>query len=307
MFAARDVLQLPGHTGGVGTVEHAAQVGEFWAYRARRIDEVVQVEVVKLGTQRPPRVLVRWVDENFEGRREWVPPGRLKVRWDGVAAFREHESRWELIDALGIGDEPVYRAAEEIFEAVIDDAVARMDYRESGAGRITDSDRLRELTGLDSAVWSQCPQAFTEGADLVVPWPITREIAMAAACRNPTPILETVRSGEAKAQYEAVHGHSYRGYGSRPDHTVPADICIQVDNEHGKPVRALLRQWCGDTAVARFDEVAELRKEIHRVGQIAESAIEALRKAGRGPEAAHFARQLGTPVEMLRRRDRPSP
>lgn len=289
----------------MGTAEHAAQVGEFWAYRARRIDEVVQVEVLKLGTQRPSRVLVRWADESFEGRQEWVPPARLKVRWDGVDAFRAYESRWDRIDALGIGDEPVHRAAEEVFDAVIDEAVARMDYRESGAGRITDSDRLGELTGLDSAVWSQCPQAFTEGADLVVPWPVTLEIVIAAAGRNPAPILELVRSGEAKAQYEAVHGHWYRGYGSRPDHTVPADICIQVDNEHGKPVRALLRQWCGVPAVARFDELAELRKEIRRVGQIAEAAVEALRKAGRKAEAEHFARALGTPVEMLRQHDRP--
>jgi hypothetical protein len=290
----------------MGAAEHIAQVGEFWAYRARRIDEVVQVEVVKLGTQRRPRVLVRWVDESFEGRQEWVPPTRLKVRWDAVAAFREHEARWDLIDALGIGDEPVYRAAEEVFYAVIDGAVARMDYRECGAGRITDSGRLAELTGLDPAVWSQCPQAFAEGADLVVPWPVTLEIVIAAALRNPSPILEIVSSGEAKAQYEAVHGHWYRGYGSRPDHTVPADICIQVDNEHGKPVRALLRQWCGDTAVARFDELAELRKEIHRVGQIAESAIELLRNSGHKQQAQQLARQLGTPVEMLRHNDSPT-
>lgn len=67
------------------------------------------------------------------------------------------------------------------------------------------------------------------------------------------PWLEVVRRGEAKAQNEAVHGHWYHGYRSRSDHTAPADICIQVDNEHGTLVRALLRQWCGDIAVARFD------------------------------------------------------
>ncbi|WP_094287078.1 hypothetical protein [Mycobacterium lehmannii] len=65
-------------------------MGEFWAYRVRRIEEVVQVDVLKLGTQRPSRVLVRWVDETFEGCQEWVPPARLKVRWDGVDAFRAY-------------------------------------------------------------------------------------------------------------------------------------------------------------------------------------------------------------------------
>src|SRR5262245_3014669 len=91
----------------VATTEHQAQVGELWAYRARRIDDVVEVEVVKLGTQRPPRVLVRFVDERFEGRQEWVSPARLKVRWAAVDGFRKHEARWNRIDELGIGDDSV--------------------------------------------------------------------------------------------------------------------------------------------------------------------------------------------------------
>jgi hypothetical protein len=52
------------------------QLAESWAYRARQVDDVVAVEVMKLGTQRPARVLVRFVDERFEGRQEWVPPAR---------------------------------------------------------------------------------------------------------------------------------------------------------------------------------------------------------------------------------------
>jgi hypothetical protein len=63
---------------------------------------------------------VRFVDERFEGRQEWVPPARLKVPWAAVGVFREREARWDRIDKLGIGDEPVSRAAEEVFEALID-------------------------------------------------------------------------------------------------------------------------------------------------------------------------------------------
>ncbi|MCW2659267.1 MAG: hypothetical protein JWP83_419 [Mycobacterium sp.] len=81
---------------------------------------------------------------------------------------------------------------------------------------------------------------------------------------------------ESEARYKAIHGRWYRGRGSRPDYTIPADICIQTDNEYYKPRRAILRLWCGAEAIDRYDELAELRKEIHRVGQIAESAIKAL-------------------------------
>lgn len=55
----------------MATTESHPQVGESSAYRARQIDDVVEVEVLKLGMQRPPRVLVRFVDERFEGRQEW--------------------------------------------------------------------------------------------------------------------------------------------------------------------------------------------------------------------------------------------
>jgi len=62
--------------------QHSAQPGESWAYRARSVDELVEVVVVRRGTQRPARVFVRFVDDRFEGRQEWVPPSRLKVRWE---------------------------------------------------------------------------------------------------------------------------------------------------------------------------------------------------------------------------------
>ncbi len=141
---------------------------------------------------------------------------------------------------------------------------------------------------------------FTQGDDWVVPWPVTEAIATAAARRHPNPILEAVEKEEGEARYQAIHGHWYRGRGSRPDYTIPADICIQTDNEYYKPRRALLRQWCGIEAADRYGELVELRKEIRRVGQIAESAIKVLRAAGRKQEAEQLARQLGTPVEMLR-------
>lgn len=288
----------------MATTDNDLVVGQRWAYRARQVDDVVEVQVLKLGTQKPARVLVGFVDESFEGRQEWVPPARLKVQWEAVDAFREGEARWDRMFELGRGfDDPADGAASQVFDALIGSDVARMEYREAGACRITDTTRLMELTGLDAAVWIQCADGFAQGEDLVVPWPVTEQIAAAAAQRNPSPILDAVQNEENEARYHAVHGHWYRGHGSRSDYTIPADICIKVDNEHGKPRRAILRQWCGAEAVDRYDELVELRREIHRVGQIAETAIEALRKAGRKQQAEQLARELGTPVEILRHND----
>jgi hypothetical protein len=54
----------------VVTTDSDLAAGQSWAYRARQVDDVVEVEVLKLGTQRPPRVLVHFVEERFEGRQE---------------------------------------------------------------------------------------------------------------------------------------------------------------------------------------------------------------------------------------------
>ncbi|BAS11745.1 hypothetical protein AHiyo8_00480 [Arthrobacter sp. Hiyo8] len=48
--------------------------GESWAYRGRGVDPLVEVRVVRQGTQKPARVLVRFVSDEFEGKEEWVPP-----------------------------------------------------------------------------------------------------------------------------------------------------------------------------------------------------------------------------------------
>jgi hypothetical protein len=276
------------------------ELGQRWAYRARRIDDLVEVEVVKLGTQKPARVQVRFVEERFEGRQEWVPPARLKVHWSGVEAFQHREALWDRMDELGIGDDPHYWAAEEVFQALIGDDVSRMEYREAGACRVTDSDRLAQLTGLDPQLWLACPDGFREGADLVVPWSITEQIVQAAANHNPNPVLEVVEQEEEKARREAIHGSYHAGRGSRGGYEFSAETCAQVDSEYGKPRRAILRRWCGAEAGDRFDELKALRVEIHRVGLVAEEAIAELRAAGRKQAAEQLARKLGTRVEELR-------
>lgn len=57
----------PAHTVGMATTDNDLVVGQRWAYRARQVDDVVEVEVLKLGTQKPARVLVGFVDESFGG------------------------------------------------------------------------------------------------------------------------------------------------------------------------------------------------------------------------------------------------
>ena len=129
--------------------QHSAHPGESWAYRARSVDdlvEVVEVIVVRLGTQRPARVQVRFVEDRFEGRQAWVPPSRLKVRWEAVDEFRERERLWERVFSLGVDeDSPLDMAAWQVFEDLIEPEIAIMLFRRAGACCVNDSDRLSEI------------------------------------------------------------------------------------------------------------------------------------------------------------------
>ena len=74
---------------------------------------------------------------------------------------------------------------------------------------------------------------------------------------------------------------------------------VEYDNEYGRPVRDLLRAWCGAAAITERDELNALRQEIRRVGGVAEEAIEALRATGAKRDADRLSAKLGTPVEAL--------
>mgnify|MGYP003606116134 CR=1 FL=1 len=95
----------------------AHPLGTTWAYRARSKDSLVEILVLKHGTKRPARVLVRFVDPSFEGREEWVPPSRLKVPWVDVDAFRAEEARWDAVVSLSRdGDTTETDAAHRVFD-----------------------------------------------------------------------------------------------------------------------------------------------------------------------------------------------
>lgn len=89
-----------------------------------------------------------------------------------------------------------------MFETVVDAGVAQMEYHEAAACRITDSARLAEVTDLDPALWTECPDGFAEDADWVVPWPVTEQIAIAAARCNPAPFLQVAEKDKAEHLYE---------------------------------------------------------------------------------------------------------
>lgn len=251
------------------------RVGETWAYRARRKDCAAEVEVLKIGTKAPSRVLVQFLADEFEGHREWVPHARLKAPWAHVDDFVAREQRWDAVATPGLSaDDPRGYAAEIVFSELIPNELATFGYgTRGGITTIVDVDALAALVAVEPKELRFQPSSFVDGGLLIVPWDTTLLVATAAARGTPQSILTWVDSAAREAFRDSIHG-SYLG--ARTSHFMDPEACIAFDEKHGKPVRDTLLKWCGADASGQFDERRVLRDEARRIRRIARDAIDLL-------------------------------
>lgn len=275
------------------------QPGEVWAYRARGVDPLTPVRVVRHGSQKPARVLVHYEDDAMEGREEWVPPARLKVPWDQAEDFKAEEARWAAVTTLSPrGDTTETRAAEAVIEDLVEFEVAYISGQHNLVVR--DVAALAEQSGLSVEDLTSHELSFENDGEVIAPWPVMLRVAQALAGRMPEQVLAAVDQEERELQVELLHGFRWdRGKGHR-DIDQEIEVIREVDAQGHRQSRELRRTWCGAGALARWDELAELRKEVRRVGGVAEEAIAVLRQRGHARDADRLATALGATVDMLR-------
>jgi hypothetical protein len=277
-------------------------VGQRWGYRGKQTEPVTCVEVKRLGTGRPPRVLIKFVGDEFEGREEWVSPARLKVLWTNVDAWRENEQRWaNLRDASDrIRDTPEDDALWMVIDHLREWDLARALYNnDSGILLIRDVDAVAADLDLDRDFLTSEPASFVDDdGSLVVPWRITRTIVERLARKHAGRLLPEIEAEERESREHSRSGYFNGNMFIRPE------TCADTDREYA-PARELVRQWCGAEAQDRYDELVALRAEVQRLGKLIERAISAVRKAGDGREATALERELGIPLEVLRRSAEP--
>ncbi|MGC0334884.1 hypothetical protein RKD23_007961 [Streptomyces sp. SAI-170] len=283
-------------------------VGERWAYRlAPHHGPVAEVEVLKMGTQRPVRVKVRFVAEEAEGRQEWVPPARLRVVWQDKDAWLAREERWsELTRDSPDDDNTTFRAVVILFDEHLWEGMVSfgVNYRDRGLLYVDDVPALAALLDVPESFFCNDPRAFADkdGA-LTAPWPTTVEVARLLARTRADHLMAVVAKHERQARRDAIYGRYYPGRGKNPGIHISAEICAEVDRS-SQPAYNLLRQWCGADVVESFEELKALRDEVLRIGQLMEQAIGCLRQAGQTRAADRFERELGIPLETLRQAER---
>ena len=266
--------------------------GELWAYRARGQDPLVQVAVVRLGVKKPQRVLVRFVDDEFEGRQDWVPPDRLKVPWSGIEEYAARERRWDevLQPSLGVSLTEEL-AASSIFDLLIPEDMAELGWNaKRGTVLIHDVSGLANLLEVAPAVLRE-PASFEEDGDLISPWTVALAVARRATEREPHKVLADVEKDEADARRDSTYGR-WSSRRRREDDWVPPEVCQRVDAELGQPIRAMLRDWCGADAVDLHAEIAALRSDALSSAKVAREAIEVLRRHGHTRDANDLERKL---------------
>ena len=91
---------------------------------------------------------------------------------------------------------------------------------------------------------------------------------------------------------KAVHGDFF-DYGSWSGY-VPAERCAEYLRER-EPVFAQVREWCGQPAVERFDEVGALRAEVRRLRELVIRAAERLEAAGHSQLAKRLRNEAERP------------
>lgn len=275
--------------------------GQRWAYRENKDAPVVEVEVLQLGTRRPPRVRIRHLDDRYEGREEWVPPARLKVLWEQAESWIASEQRWAAVrDASWRPyEDPELMAVELVFEQLVDAEHAQLGWNK-GAGvlTVTDAASLVAQSGIDRELLTASPLAFTESdGSLVVPWDTVFEVAQVLARKSPDKLLDYIRQEEARFRIESVHGRYTSG--RRDGYYIAPERCEETAAQDRKAHHIVLA-WCGVEALEREDELVALRAEVRRLGHLVERAIAVLSAAGRSAAAKEMERELGVPVETLR-------
>lgn len=274
--------------------------GEFWGYRIRARGELACVRVLKVGTKRPPRVKIRFVDDQYEGREDWVPPPRLKIRWEDRASFFAAEQRWHTVEDASA--EAVGTLEANTCILVFDHlkALQYIDWRSAdrcAVLRTKDLGAFEAETGLKRKDLLSYPAAYSEDGQIVAPWPALMVAAQALARANAEKLLDLASQEEQDRPRRAIYGQHYPSR-SGVRHIEP-ETCIEVDREYA-PQWEMLRTWCGGEIQAQRDELAELRGEVARLSGLLEVAITELDKAGSRKTARRLEGELGVPLNLIR-------
>ncbi|ORL86115.1 hypothetical protein A5N78_20640 [Prescottella equi] len=233
--------------------------GSRFAYRQKKGVDLVPVELVAIGRATGPRraqrlrVKVRWLDDAFEGKVDWVPVGRLKCAWAEVESFLERDRNWAEVrrGTPGRGGREAV-AIDIVCGALIDTRIADPGVNDdTGVITIRDVAALAELLDVPREFFGD-EANFTEAGGMVCGWHVTERILKRGAERHPDQVLRFIASTNAG---------------------VSSDV-----REINEPGVELVKSWCSVPHQSLYDENLRLRDDLAELSRFAGDVLAALRE-----------------------------
>lgn len=222
-----------------------------------------------LGGHRAANVKIRWVSGDFAGLEEWLPTRTLLCRWgERRAFFRDRERVQALAASAGEG---LDRVVEDAISLVLESTCEESGFQTLWLTRPERAHRLWDRADLPGSPLDE-PGAFVDRDGwLRLGWRTALRFALAFAAHEPDVVLQVIQEREDRLRAEAF---------------LPGGRHAQEYLRTQRPSHALARQWTGSA------EVDDLRAEVLRLRQIAETATRALDGAGLNLIAGRLRREL---------------
>lgn len=264
------------------------EVGETWAYRSSSRATPTPVRVVKLGVKKPKRLLCLFEADEYEGKQEWLIPGRLMCPWVDVAATLENETNLNRLIALGRPSDAESSAIDFMEKHYLSDlATVRTGSAEWGMLDIPDVESMAAATGL--TIEAATTDAWAHDGIVTVPLPTTRLVLAALARRHSQDVLRRAEEEESEALRATANGRWTRE--RKPTFTTP-EVATEVYNEFYAPYFELLREWAGPEAASQADDTTRWKREAWRLFRLLDESIDTLRQSGQEQTAWQLHKQL---------------
>jgi hypothetical protein len=298
MAAEREQRRQTDHEANSGSVSRnrstepveteRVEVGQHWAYRPRTTGPFHEVKIVAIGTKRPLKIRIEFVDDEREGERRWVSPARLEVAWEDVAAYRKADEALVRLYAVSQTTRTESDAATEIFGVYADlnDVASYNPWSKGSITTVTDINGLARMTGLPPEEMLGDPITVHDGTIVLLPWSSTVKVITALLAHNPSPIQKWLHDEQRQMQIESVLGSDVPAWVRGEAFHRSGEEMQKIFDERHVPVHNQIRAWMSASG-PRQSNIAELQAELSRVGGIAQRAIAELKqlKSNRSADA----------------------
>ena len=222
------------------------QIGERWAHRRRKNDTPAEVEVLRIGTRQPPKVFVRFVDDEYESREEWCSVRSLKVLWPEMPAFLALEQKWVDVRKASPPEHDLEVQAASIVVSEVDGPILGGWGRSAGLLHLYLDEPMPPGWELDLK-WFLDHDGFVDDDEAIAPWPALLEAAMHLAQRFGEPVLAHLENVERENEHGAVYGEQRETLdrGGRPYFMPPNTSASRSSRRHQS------KHWSGNGAARR--------------------------------------------------------